>query len=397
MHSYFLISLVAARNFKVNPALNDKGEIKAVFRTKLTNSVTSTGALNANQVAYTLTGNVGIGTPPQFMSVLFDSGSDLFWIRNNNCKAQECVGKNQFNSAASSTFVAGTKTTGITYGDGTQVQCTLASDSIQIGGHNFKNISICLANFIQTTTGSTDGIIGLAVPGDSPSGADLFASMTQQATTGQAIAGFWYDRSETINFSDPSVKAGEITFGGVDTSRFTPPFQYIPVDSTQQNWFTNLDSIAVNNQVLATSVSILLDTGTTNCIIPSKVYSQLNQIMNVDKNGNMPCSVVKSLPTMTFTWGSTVINLTWQQQVVIDLNSNTCSTIFQPGGPTDVMILGAQFLRNFYTVFDYGNNTGNARIGLAQPSDSVTITVPGSAAAYSLAVFYAVLVSTMIL
>ncbi|KAJ3317237.1 hypothetical protein HDV06_001825, partial [Boothiomyces sp. JEL0866] len=148
---------------------------------------------------------------------------------------------------------------------------------------------------IETTVASSDGIIGLASPGESaaaPYGADIFAVLAHQTNTTQAVASFWYDRSQNLNFNDST--KGEILFGGADTTRYTPPLQYIPVPSDKTNWFTNLDSISIKND-------------------PQKY------------------------------------------------------------------ILGAFFLRNFYTVFDYGNSTGNAQIGIAKPSDNVVITIPTGA------------------
>ncbi|KAJ3271466.1 hypothetical protein HDV01_006596 [Terramyces sp. JEL0728] len=392
---FTLFNLVSSRNLRFSPVLNEKGEIKVSFKSNLQNSVTSTGAVIANQLAYTLVGNVGIGTPPQYMAVLFDSGSDLFWIRNSDCQTTECDGKNKYDSAKSSSFERGNKSTSINYGDGTSVGCVLATDTVQIGSKTLENTPICLANSIITNTGSTDGIIGLATPGSSqtsPSGADIFDFLTKQSNTGQAVAGFWYDRSQTIDFSNNNVKAGEITFGGVDTTRFAPPIQYIPVISQQTNWFTKLDSISVNNQTIASSVTILLDTGTTSSMIPTSAYQQLNQIMNADRNGILDCAIVKNLPPITFTWGTALITLNWQQQVIIDLSKKVCSTIFTPSG-NGPYILGAQFLKSFYSIFDYGNQTGNPRIGLALPSDSVAIDVPGSATGHSFIGLYILTVS----
>ncbi|KAJ3268387.1 N-acetylgalactosamine kinase [Terramyces sp. JEL0728] len=373
-----LIQFVVAKNWKYNPANNAKGEIKVSFQTKLSNSVSSTGALNANQQAYTLQGNIGVGTPPQFFNVLFDTGSDLFWVSDKSCTGQ--CGTNKYDLTASSTYKSLNARTHIGYGDGTKVYCKLAQDTVQVGATVMQNIPVCLAYDISTTTGETDGLIGLAVPGDQPSGADIFATLTSQATSGKNVASFWYDRSQYL---EPNAKAGEIMFGGIDSTRYTPPINWIPVDSSD-NWFTDLKSITYNGQKFNTPAPILFDTGTTVAIVPSQVYAAMNKTMGIDAEGNMDCGKVKSLPPITFQWDSFSLTLAWDQQVIIDLPSKTCAPIFMPGEGTDddPLILGALFLRNFYSVFDYGTNPGNstkrdsgARVGIANLADTVTLTV----------------------
>ncbi|KAJ3308027.1 hypothetical protein HDV04_001946 [Boothiomyces sp. JEL0838] len=103
----------------------------------------------------------------------------------------------------------------------------------------------------------------------------------------------------------------------------------------------------------------------------------------MDKNNLVDCSKAKSFPPITFTWKDASVTLTWDQQIIVDMPTKSCMSIFYPGRGTtdDPLILGAQFLRNFYSIFDYGSNSTGARVGLAKPSDSFTMTLPNSSGA----------------
>ena len=69
-------------------------------------------------------GNVNIGTPPQTMQVVFDTGSSDFWVPNKGCltKSENCSGKKAFDKSTSTTFAdvpkGATENFSIMYGSG---------------------------------------------------------------------------------------------------------------------------------------------------------------------------------------------------------------------------------------------------------------------------------------
>jgi hypothetical protein len=52
-------------------------------------------------------GRVGVGTPPQYFDVLFDTGSSNTWIWSTRCTTFACLSKHRFDSSQSSSYNKG--------------------------------------------------------------------------------------------------------------------------------------------------------------------------------------------------------------------------------------------------------------------------------------------------
>ena len=157
----FLLSLASAKRF------SEFGQSSIPFVHKFSKLAAGTnGTLACDFLASTLVGHISIGTPPQALTVLFDTGSALFWVRSTKCTTQACTGKTAYSETVSTTAAAAAtaRTESIRYGDGTRVTCTVSEDSMLLAGIAVPRQPICQATQITTTTAETDGIVGLGPP-----------------------------------------------------------------------------------------------------------------------------------------------------------------------------------------------------------------------------------------
>jgi Eukaryotic aspartyl protease len=304
----------------------------------------------------------------------FDTGSTGFWVRSALCTSSFCNGKPMFDSSKSSTFVAGTLTDDFTYGDGTTAHCVTSQDVLTFGSLSIPNQQVCEADSIVTTTAETDGIMGLGPPGGPKAVSDVTESL---ATANASLVSFWYSKIQDLQGNGD---AGEITFGAMNTARFTGPIQWAGITFNRLHWTLSLSSISFadspSTNILSSAIPVIVDTGTTVVILPIAVFTAINQKMGGipfgDGTYRINCRNAKSLPPIVFNFGTVSLTLTWDQQLII--SSRSCISIFQPTSSGIPSILGASFLANFYTSFDHDN----ARIGFAKAVGVANQTIPDS-------------------
>jgi hypothetical protein len=376
---WFWISLTQAKSLV---SFHDSSINKIPFRYQ--SRAIQPGAIQGDNLASTLIGTIGVGTPPQPMSVLFDTGSRLFWVRSSRCTSLECIDKQTYDSQKSTTFVplsVPESNRTIRYADGTTISCTTHSDQLSLGSYVVENQNFCEATEIRTDVASTDGVIGLGPPKSISSGADVFVNIINQTTLPQSIISFWYNRNQTL---EGSGDAGEIILGRLDQSKFKEPIYYTSLTSDRSYWNVELQSIQVGSTpILNSTMSSMIDTGTTLVLLPNATFALITAHMPVRKIENyyyIDCKKVRDLPPLNFTFvGMPPLTLTWDQQVLIDVDQSSCLLIFQPERRRTSnlgTIFGALFLRQFYTIFDYDQE----RVGFALHISNVTTKVPGNSA-----------------
>ncbi|XP_017121150.1 lysosomal aspartic protease [Drosophila elegans] len=332
--------------------LAEKSYLRTKYQLPSVRSVDEEQLSNSMNMAYY--GAISIGTPAQSFKVLFDSGSSNLWVPSNTCQSDACLTHNQYDSSASSTYVANGESFSIQYGTGSltgylstdtvdvnglKVQSQTFAESTNEPGTNFNN-----ANF--------DGILGMAYEALAVDGvAPVFYNMVSQGLVDSSVFSFYLARDGT------SVQGGELIFGGSDASLYSGALTYVPI-SEQGYWQFTMAGASIDGYSVCDDCQAIADTGTSLIVAPYDAYYTLSEILNVGEDNDVDCSTVSSLPDLTFNIGGT--DFTLKPSAYIIQSEGTCMSAFEYMG-TDFWILGDVFIGQYYTEFDLGNN----RIGFA--------------------------------
>ncbi|KAG8451070.1 hypothetical protein GDO86_003378 [Hymenochirus boettgeri] len=309
-------------------------------------------------------GPISIGTPPQNFLVLFDTGSSNLWVPSVYCQSSACSNHHIFNPSQSSTYSSNGQRFTMGYGGGnvaSSVTGLFGYDTVTIQGISITNQEIGLtitepsSNFNYSPF---DGILGLAYPGLSVGGAQtVMQGMIQQNLINPPIFSVYLGS-----------QSGEIVFGGVDSNLYTGQIYWAPL-SQELYWQVALEEFSINGQATgwcSQGCQAIVDTGTTQLNIPQSYMTQLLPYLGIQQSGSysVNCNDLQSMPTLSFTING--VSFPLPPSAYIEQENGYCYANFldislpaQNGQP--MWILGDVFLRQYYSIFDFGNN----RIGFA--------------------------------
>jgi len=312
-------------------------------------------------------GPVSIGTPPQTFNVVFDTGSSNLWVPSKSCSLLNiaCHLHHKYDSSKSSSYVKNGTDFAIRYGSGSLSGFT-SQDTVTVGSVSVPNVLFAEAvkePGVAFIAAHFDGILGFGYPEISVNGMTPFfqAALASGAVKEPKFAFFLKKEGTTSD-------GGELTLGGVDTSKYTGDFTYTPI-TTKGYWQFYVDGVTVGGSSFASSIKAIADTGTSLLAIPT---AQVTQILTTFPSGavtplaageyTVDCSKISSMPTLSFTINGKEFTLDGEDYVlkVSSLGVTECLLgitgidVPAPRGP--LWILGDVFLRKYYTVFDYGNN-----------------------------------------
>ncbi|KAM7498321.1 hypothetical protein LguiA_022735 [Lonicera macranthoides] len=292
-------------------------------------------------------GEIGIGTPPQKFTVIFDTGSSNLWVPSAKCYfSVACFFHSKYKSSHSSTYQKNGKSAAIHYGTGS-VSGFFSQDHVTVGDLVVKD-----QDFIEATkepgitflAAKFDGILGLGFQEISVGNAvPVWYAMVDQGLVEQPVFSFW------LNRKTEEEEGGEIVFGGVDSNHFIGEHTYVPV--TQKGyWQFDMGDVLIGGQTTgfcSDGCAAIADSGTSLLAGPTTVITQINHAIGASGVISQECK------TVVDQYGKTILEmlLSEAQPLKICSQIGLCSS----DGTRDVRM-------NIESVVD--KNTGKSSGGL---------------------------------
>ncbi|TKY48729.1 Aspartic proteinase A1 [Spatholobus suberectus] len=237
-------------------------------------------------------GEIGIGTPPQKFTVIFDTGSSNLWVPSSKCYfSVACYLHSRYKSSQSSTYNKNGSSAEIHYGTG-QISGFFSQDHVNVG-----DLTVYDQDFIEATREPSitfllakfDGILGLGFQEISVGNAvPIWYNMLNQHLLSQPVFSFW------LNRNTDEEQGGEIVFGGVDSDHYKGEHTYVPV-TRKGYWQIELGDVLIDGKTTgfcATKCSAIVDSGTSLLAGPTAVIAQINHAIGAAGVVSQECKAV---------------------------------------------------------------------------------------------------------
>ncbi|KAJ1137923.1 hypothetical protein NDU88_004317 [Pleurodeles waltl] len=271
-------------------------------------------------------GEISIGTPPQSFLVAFDTGSSNLWVASTYCQSQACTNHPLFNPSQSSTYTSNNQQFSMWYGSGSMTGI-LGYDTVTVQGLSITNQELGLSVTEPSSFfyyAKFDGIFGMAYQTLSAGGATTAVQgLMQQNLVTEPVFSFYLTR---------------FSIGGQESG-----------------WCSQ-------------GCQAIVDTGTPLLTVPKQYIGSLVQYLGGQQTQNgqyvVNCNTVQNLPSLTFTISGATFPIP-PSAYILQINGDCVigveSTYLPARNGQPLWILGDVFLRQYYSVYDFGNN----RVGLA--------------------------------
>ncbi|CAG8615079.1 14477_t:CDS:2, partial [Gigaspora rosea] len=304
-------------------------------------------------------GEITIGN--QAFNTLFDLGSSDLWIPSQNCTQTSCSIHKRFNESLSKTFIPIGMPFSIVYQAG-DVYGITGKDNVLVGGIESVGQTFGLVQREEASVllkSEYDGIFGMSFDDINDMNTTTpFSSMVEQKAVTNPYFGLYLQRSNDTGH------VGELSFGNIDTTKFTGNLNYNNVSTIHgkyQYWILDVNDISINgNKLNFSNRQAIFDTGSNMVFMPSEDAATYHQFIDGsstdDGTYTVPCDLTDQV---AYIFGGISYNID-QSDLVTGNDGVVCYSSVQ-SGVDDMWLIGDVFLRNVYSVYNIKEFT----IGLA--------------------------------
>lgn len=381
---------------------------------------TQSGSLpvaNCDNIMYTTT--IGLGSQQRF-SVVIDSGSSDLWVASSWCHGKFCPPVTGYQSNQSSTYEKMKNETQsnfeITYLDGMKVTGEHGMETLHLG----ESVTVQNQVFAQATSISHGlhacddvGTLGLGFGAISSHGFPTLLSNLKSLLPHPVFSlylshsnDYKLRRNETTGINYPIPDQGpihaqsELTFGGVNASRYTGCLHWHKLGQFRAKgeifkgyWDFGLEQILVGNHEIPASKLAMIDSGSTVVVGSRESVGYVAKLLNLQCFSYTVSGHAESVACdhpFGFDIAATSCFGTPTQPIVFvadgtryELEENDLLRLVSTAqGPICVLdlvgvpgfpgwLLGMNFLRKYYTVFNFGSNA----LGFARASRVLDTTL----------------------
>ncbi|KZV69141.1 acid protease [Peniophora sp. CONT] len=328
--------------------------------------------------AVTYTVNVSVGEPATIFSLIVDSGSSNTWVGAGTPYEPTSTSENTGDLVE------------VQYGSGLFLGEEF-TDTVTLGNNiTVANQSIGVATESEGFNG-VDGILGIGPVALTQGTLSSDSTLEIPTFTDNLFSeGLIDDNLVAVSF-EPTTTAdatnGELTFGGIDTTKFNGNITYAPITATTpSSEFWGIDqSVSYGNQTILNLTAGIVDTGTTLVLIATDAFDAYQTATGAVLDQTTGLLTITddqliNLDSLYFDIAGTTFELTpnaqlWPRALNTAIGGTAdgiyliVSDLGTPSGQGLDFINGQSFLERFYAVFD----TTNQQVGIAT-TDFTTAT-----------------------
>lgn len=328
---------------------------------------TFNGTVNLKNYLSFYTIDFDVGTPRQSVSSVLDTGSSDLWFYDKSIGHPP-----YFDSNESSTFRTDSVSMFISYGSG-PVKGFWGNDTVQMNNAVLNNLTFGLVTRDMLRGAPIPGIMGLGRIANE-------ATVNKYLNVPSKLFADGYIKKNAFSIFLNSLNAGigTILFGGVDPSRYIGPLYEIPM-ANESHLSIPLSGISLKLNDETTSIPnsgdpiALLDTGTSFTYLPDPAFNTLVNTLGASYSSDYGVyfvpNITEKTPSLAFNFsGAQIIVPAVEYILPVRLFTSDPApapyilSIFKNTDIHGLTILGANFLRSAYTVFDITDG----KVALAQ-------------------------------